>query len=246
MHKSRVVFGCMALVLTLALLIPLVGCGGGGTSNTATPTGTTTGATTTPTKTPTATKTPTSTSSSGKTLADIYGVGKSIGDVKYDQIVTVSGETQSTTKVYMKDAWLEDKMKFRYEMTQEGMTVVILMDLATKIGYNYLPDQNMAYKIDMSDAELSDPTENSDQIIPVKVGTETIDGKSCDVYQWTYQGTSSKEWIWKDKSLPIKTETTSSYGTTTTECKNIVFGTLSNSLFELPSGVEIVQLPGSP
>jgi hypothetical protein len=103
----------------------------------------------------------------------------------------------------------------------------------------------MAYKIDMSDAELSDPTENSDQIIPVKVGTETIDGKSCDVYQWTYQGTTTKEWIWKDKSLPIKIETTSSYGTTTTECKNIVFGTLSNSLFELPAGVEIVQFPGS-
>ncbi len=32
MHKSRLVLVCMALLLTLALLIPLVGCGGGGTA----------------------------------------------------------------------------------------------------------------------------------------------------------------------------------------------------------------------
>jgi hypothetical protein len=224
------------------LLIPLVGCGGGGTS--ATPTGTTTGAATTPTKTPTATKTPASTSTSGNTLADIYGVGKSIGDVKYDQVMTVSGQPQSTTsKVYIKDAWLSNKMKFRYEMTAEGTTTIMLMDLATQIAYSYFPDQNMAYRIDMSQAEQSDPTQNSDQIIPVKVGTETVDGKLCDVYQWTYQGISTKEWIWKDKSFPIKMESTSSSGTTTIEYKNIVFGTLSNDLFQLPAGVEIVQFP---
>jgi hypothetical protein len=97
----------------------------------------------------------------------------------------------------------------------------------------------------MSQAEQSDPTQNADQIIPVKVGTETIDGKLCDVYQWTYQGTTTKEWIWKDKSFPIKMESTSSSGTTTIEYKNIVFGTLSNDLFQLPAGVEIVQFPGS-
>ena len=236
MHKSRVVLGCMALVLTLALLIPLAGCGGGGT--TATPTGTTTGAATTPTKT--------STSTSGKTLADIYGVGKKIGDVKYDQVTTVSGEAQSTTtKVYMKDAWLMDKMKFRYEMTEDGTTTIIIMDMATGISYMYLPDENMAYKMEASDTEDTNPMENADEIIPVKLGTETIDGKLCDVYQWTYQDTTDKEWIWKDKSLTIKEETTSPYGTTITECKNIVFGTLSNDLFQLPAGVEIVQFPGS-
>lgn len=238
MRKSRIVLICMALLLTLALLIPLVSCGGGGTTATPTPTGTTTGATTTPTKT--------STSTSGKTLADIYGIGKSIGDVKYDQVMTVSGQAQSTTsKVYMKNAWLENKMKLRYEMTEEGTTTILLMDMATGISYMYLPAENMAYKMETSDTEQNDPTENADQIIPVKVGTETIDGKSCDVYEWTYQSITTKEWIWKDKSLPIKMVSTSSSSTTTIEYKNIVFGTLSNSLFELPAGVEIVQFPGS-
>jgi hypothetical protein len=61
MHKSRVVLVCMTLLLALALLIPLVGCKGGGTTATLTPTSTTTGTTTTPTKTPTPTKTLTAT-----------------------------------------------------------------------------------------------------------------------------------------------------------------------------------------
>ena len=49
MHKSRVVLVCMALILALALLIPLVGCKSGGTTATPTPT---------PTAIPTPTTTP--------------------------------------------------------------------------------------------------------------------------------------------------------------------------------------------
>jgi len=147
-------------------------------------------ATTTPTKTPTAT----ATSTSGKTLGDVLGTGRSIGDVKYDQVITVSGQTQSTTtptatptstsmKIYMKDAWLSDKMKFRYEIAEGGTTMIMLYDFGARTAYEYSPDQNMAYRIDFGQAEQNNPTENADKIIPVNVGTETIDGKLCDVYQ---------------------------------------------------------------
>ena len=63
MHKSRVVLVCMALILALALLIPLVGCKSGGTAATPTPT-----PTATPTPTPTSTPTPTPTSTPTPTL----------------------------------------------------------------------------------------------------------------------------------------------------------------------------------
>lgn len=242
MHKHRIVLICMALVLTLALLIPLFGCGGGETGTTATPTST--GAT--PTKTSAATKTPATTSGSGKTLADIYGVGKNIGDVKYDQVMTMSGEVQSiTSKGYMKNLWLEDKMKFRFETTQDEMTTIMIIDMEAQVAYNYLPDQNMAYKIDMSQAEQTDPTEDADQIHPTHVGTATIDGHPCDIWQWTDQGTTEKMWIWTAKSFPVKMEMTTSSGTSTMEYKNIVFGKLSDSLFQLPAGVQIMQFPGS-
>ena len=194
--------------------------------------------------TPTPTASPTSTSTSGETLGDVLGTGRSIGDVKYDQVMTTSGQTQSTTlHMYIKDAWLSDKMKFRYEIAEGGTTMIMLYDFAARTAYEYFPDQNMAYRIDFGQAEQSNPTENANQIIPVKDGTEIIDGKSCDIYQWTYQGMTGKEWIWKEKSFPIRMESTTSSGTTIIEYKNIVFGTLSDSLFQLPAGVQITQFP---
>jgi prepilin-type processing-associated H-X9-DG protein len=192
----------------------------------------------------TPTKTPTATATYGQTLGDIYGVGRSIGDVKFDQVMTTSGQTQSTTlHMYIKDAWLSDKMKFRYEIAEGGTTMIMLYDFGARTAYEYFPDQNMAYRIDFGQAEQNNPTENANQIVPVKVGTETIDGKLCDVYQWTFESTTMKEWIWKEKSFPIRMESTTSSGTTIIEYKNIVFGTLSDSLFQLPAGVQITQFP---
>jgi len=193
----------------------------------------------------TPTPTATATSTSGQTLGDVLGTGKSIGDVKYDQVMTTSGQTQSITmKIYMKDAWLSDKMKFRYEISEGGQTMIYLIDLATRTYYWYLPQENIAYKMDMGQAP-ENPVENAEQIIPVKVGTETVDGKLCDVYQWTFEGSSTKQWIWKEKSFPVKMEATTSSGTTIIEYKNIVFGPLADSLFQLPAGVQITQFPGS-
>jgi hypothetical protein len=193
------------------------------------------------TATPTKTATPTATS--GETLADIYGVERNIGDVRYDMIMSGSSIPQAVSqRVYIKDAWLSNRMKFRYEMTSGGYTTIYLMDLGTRIAYMWLKEQNFAYIIDMGQAPSS-PTENADQIIPVKVGTETLDGKLCDVYQYTYQSVSAKVWVWKEKSFPIRMESTTPDGTMVIEYKNIVFGPLSNDLFQLPAGVQIMQLP---
>ena len=198
--------------------------------------------------TTTPTKTPTSTSTSGETLGDVLGVGRSIGDVKFDQVVTTSGQTQPMTwHVYMKNAWLVDNMKIRYEITaldQTTVQTVELIDYSTRTMYTYIPAQNLAYLTNFAQAP-SNPTENSNQIIPTYLGTDTIDGKLCDVYQYTFEGASAKQWVWKEKSFPIRMESTTSSGTMIMEYKNIVFGTLSDSLFQLPAGVQIMQFPGS-
>ena len=192
--------------------------------------------------TATPTKTPTPTATSGESLGDIYGVGTYIGDVKYDMIITVPGQPQRTFTYWIKDAWLSDKMKFRYEMTEGGETMVLIWDLGTGVYYMYYPAQNIAYMMDLGQAP-DDPVEGSDQIYPTYLGTETIDGKLCDVYEWSYTGGSGKYWVWKEKSFPVKAEATTSSGTTIMEYKNIVFGPLSDSLFQLPAGVQIMQFP---
>lgn len=198
------------------------------------------------TTTPTAT--PTSTSTSGETLGDVLGTGKSIGDVKFDQVMTTSGQTQPMTwHVYMKNAWLINSMKIRYEITgldQTTVQTVELIDYSTQTMYTYMPAQNIAYLTNFGQAP-SNPAENSNQIMPTYLGTDTVDGKLCDVYQYTLEGATAKVWVWKEKSFPIKMETTTSGTTTTIEYQNIVFGTLSDSLFQLPAGVQIMQFPQS-
>jgi outer membrane lipoprotein-sorting protein len=133
-------------------------------------------------------------------------------------------------------------MKSRMETSAEGTTSVFLADYGTEIAYMWLVEENIAYKVDWSQAP-SNPTEDGEQIHPTYLGTATVDGHLCDVYQWTDQGTTEKMWIWKEKSFPVKMEVTTSSGTMTTEYKNIVFGTLSNDLFQLPADVQIMQFP---
>ena len=231
-------------VLIMMLALAAIGCGGTGEEATPTPTATPTsaptvtpGKTATPAATPTVTpsKTPTPTATSGKTLSDIYGKGASIGDVTYDMIMTTPGQPQQTMKVYMKDAWLSDKMKMRSEITSDGQTMVFLTDYASRTYYTYFPPPlNMCTKGDFGQA-AKDPTENSEQIDPTYLGTDTVDGKPCDVYQWTYQDTATKAWFWKEHPLAIKMQVTEQGVTTTMEYKNIVFGTLSNDLFQPPA-----------
>jgi hypothetical protein len=200
------------------------------------------------TTTPTAAATSTSTSTSGQTLGDIYGVGRDIGDVKFDMVMTSPEMTeQLVEKVYYKDAWLTDKMKIRYEMpavVEGAFSTIFIMDLGANVEYMWYPDQNIACQLPAG--EGSDNPVEDVEIIPVKVGTETIDGKLCDVYQWTSENISMKEWVWKEKSFPIRAEVTSLGETTVIEYKNIVFGSLSDSLFTVPSSVQMQPYPCYP
>jgi outer membrane lipoprotein-sorting protein len=227
MGKFRAVSGWVGLALIVALLIPLVSCAGGRT---------------TVMPTPSTVPTSNAASTSGKTLADIYGVGKNIGDVKFDMVITSAGVPQPMIQAYWKDPWLLNSMKFRYEMSTEGSTSIYLVDFGTQTAYMWLKEQNIAYRIDMSQAPRN-PAESSDQIYPTYVDTETVDNKLCDVYQYTGPDGSTKVWVWKDKSFPIRMESTTSSGTTIEECSNIVFGTLSDDLFQLPAGVQIIESP---
>jgi len=220
----------------------------GGTPSTpsaiTTPSPTSTQASTqTPTKTPTATPT----STSGQTLADIYGKSHYTGDVQYDMVITAGGVSQQMVyKVFMK-AWTLSNTKVRYDIPafMGGFRQVIIWDSSARTEYNWYPDQNLACQVPTGQGQ-DNPAENTEQIIPTYLGTETIDGKLCEVYQYTFQTTSTKVWIWKEKWFPIRMETTTSGGTSIMEFKNIVFGTLSDSLFTIPSGVQIQPYPCYP
>jgi len=184
----------------------------------------------------TVTPTATATSTSGQTLADVYGKGYK-GDVKYDVFLTAGGMSQQLLyKTYYK-GWNSTNTKVRYETPAAypgGFTQVTIWDSSTRTNYLWYPDQHVACQVPTGQGQ--DNTQgNATQIVPTYLGTDTVDSKLCDVYQWTFGNSTMKELIWKEKSFPIKQEFTTSGQTSTMEFQNIVFGPLSNDLFTVPS-----------
>jgi len=78
---------------------------------------------------------------------------------------------------------------------------------------------------------------------PETVSTEVLDGKTCLVVKYTIATKEVKMWLWTKYGIPIKTETTTTKGTSVVELKNIEFSNISDSIFELPAGVQIMTIP---
>jgi hypothetical protein len=80
------------------------------------------------------------------------------------------------------------------------------------------------------------------QANPVLVGSDTVNGMDCTVYQYTVQGVSGKMWIWNKYGLPVQMVS----GTTTIVYSNYSFAAIDDSMFQLPSGVIVTTMPTSP
>ncbi len=224
MKRNRILSGLIAILVITALL---AGCGGGKT----TPPDTTT------TSNTTTTTTTTSQTNSGDTLSDILGRAQNVVTMKYDMVVTMPGVLATTTATWVK------KNKMRMERSMQGITTVILVDQDAKTAYAYMPAQNTAVEAGLT--TLSKPAAQQAGSIadynPKNLGTESIDGKTCLVVEYTAEQAATKMWIWKDRGLPVKWEVTSPTGKITIEYKNYDFSDIPDSMFELPSGVQIIQ-----
>jgi hypothetical protein len=208
------------------------------TPTTTTPT-TTTPTTTTPTTTTPTTTTPTTTTEPGETLGEILGRSAGINSVKYDMVMTYPGEPVMTMKMWIKGN------KMRSETTAEGQTIITLLDMDAQTIYIYYPDQNMAMEMTYEPGESAmDEAQAITDYNPTILGHETLDGKVCLVVQYTAEGATVKMWLWEQYGFPIRVETTTSEGTAVVEYKNIEFGDITDTMFELPEGVEIMDMPG--
>jgi outer membrane lipoprotein-sorting protein len=242
------------IVLTLSLALIPVACGGDDGEADGTPTPTlqvtsapTPTATPMPTLTPTLTPTPEATATPGHTqpsgeLSDLLSKTSDIDSLSYDMVSTGLGMPSMNTKVWVKT---KPETKMKTEMKAEGETVVNIVDYAAQKAYMYLPSQNMAFQTDLSDAPES-PVEGTKAIEgynPTIIGTETYDGKECLVVEYAVEGFETKMWVWKKYGFPVKVETVTQEGKMTFEHKNIDFSNIPDSVFELPSGVQITQMP---
>lgn len=199
------------------------------------PTSTTVLTTTAPATTTQATAEPTELSDG---LAEALANAAGISSVYYDMVTTAPGEPQFTASFWIKGG------KMRSEMDNEGELVVMLLNNEENSLYMYMPGQNMAMRLAYEPSQSAvDETVQITQHEPVVTGTETLDGKVCLVIEYSGGGTQVKTWIWKDRGFPLKVETVTGQGTMIVEYKNISFDNISDDMFEIPAGVDVIEYP---
>ncbi|MGD8449546.1 MAG: DUF4412 domain-containing protein, partial [Desulfobacterales bacterium] len=109
-----------------------------------------------------------------------------------------------------------------------------------------------------ADLVIDNPKEATDPEIEEKIkdiaekkslGKEKVSGYVCEKYQYLYHDKSSgvlTQWLSKRLGYPIKTEYKAPAYHMLTEYKNIKKERIPDSLFEIPSGFQKMQLPMMP
>jgi hypothetical protein len=243
--KKRILVLSLTLLIMTAIL--LSSCGGGSpttqnTTSTATSTSTNLPATSSTvastSSSTTAKTTTTAATTANSSLADLLAKMSSVSTVKYDAVVVPPTGDAMTQKFWLK------KNKMRIETDAEVMNSISFIDTQAKTMINYIPSQNLAMKMDFSQAPQSgaDAAQTLQNSSPTVVGVETIDGYVCTVLQYTDQQSTTKMWIGQTNGLPIKVETMTPVGKVVVNLKNISFENIDDNLFELPAGVTVMDM----
>ncbi|MDP3703944.1 MAG: hypothetical protein Q8R78_06110 [Candidatus Omnitrophota bacterium] len=170
------------------------------------------------------------------------GAGAEAFSASYDQTVT-QGRQVMTGKVNMKDEM------FRIDMMAEGQATATLHNASGT--YTYMPAEGMAMKLPGLSASQR-PIEHADNYAQYlnerqakRIGTETVDGHPCEVYQFTdpeIEGTVTA-WVWTEKQFPIKMEIEDKSGKILVEIRNVQLGAaLPDALFQLPADVQVMDM----
>jgi len=164
--------------------------------------------------------------------------------------------TSANGNVNMKGKVFFSLPKFRMDMAETGQRqnagpfggkMSMIVDGDTKVAYMLMPEQQM-YMEFPTDANnpmtqktpkwqdfKGDPCafNHEEGATCKKVGTETVNGRSCDKWEITdKKGSKTTLWIDQKMHFPIKTTD----GQITTEFTNIKEGSQDASLFKVPAG----------
>jgi len=230
------------IIVLVVLMLSPAACSKG--STTANPlSNTTTSATisaTNKTVPPTSTTSKSSASTStGNGLSDLLGKAANVAYYSCQVSMTSGGTTQNMNE------WIKtgNPSKLRMETTAAGQSTVIIYDGQNY--YTYMPAANIAYQMSAAETPNNNLTGNISslpQTNPVLVGSDTVNGMACTVYQYTVQGVSAKVWIWNQYGLPAQMV----LDTTTIVYSNYSFSAIADSMFQLPSGVTVTAMPTTP
>ena len=134
----------------------------------------------------------------------------------------------------------------KIETSYEGQVEVYLLDKDTRDVYRWVSPENEPRETGIAPGEVSDfvsamtMAEGISFFNPTIIGSENLDGKDCLVVEYVVGAADDitiKAWLWKEKRFLVRQDLISSQGTTTIEFRNIYFGDIPDSVFELPAPI---------
>lgn len=165
--------------------------------------------------------------------------------VSYDQTTGgIKGAVVREMSIKIKD----DKMRMEANLPQGKLVTII--DAMT--AYQYMPAENKAYKMiakgPTNIKNLSDYKGYLQNMNARVVGSESVGGYDCDIYEFMDPGAKvkAKAWVWRAKNFPVKYELDIAGGPVTTMMKNVKINVeIDDSEFTIPAGVDIIEMPGA-
>ena len=146
--------------------------------------------------------------------------------------------------------------KTRFDMSGGGREMIMIHDAAKQTSYMLMPEQKMYMEMNaamqgrgprMPDAKPMDPTNPcsaNEGFTCKKVGTETVNGRSCDKWEFTSKNNPRENhtaWIDQKLHFPIKNVGASG---DVWELQNLKEGAQAGSLFEVPSDYTKMDMGG--
>jgi len=225
-----------SVILLIATLLLLSGCGGGDKKAPDKPAAPAASAPAAPAK---------SAMAAEETIAAIMMKAKNAPGFSYDMVMTAPGFA-NTSKLW------SNKDKMRVENSFEGKKMITIVD--GDLTYMYNPDENTAMKFSGKnlpagmEGKPENPADYQDNAVKDSIKSlETVvyEGVKCRVITFIDKedGATAKMWLREDYGLPMKQEIISKKGEKMTiEYKNMKIGAQSADLFKLPAGVKIQDM----
>lgn len=157
--------------------------------------------------------------------------------LQFDSAMEMQGMPAVKSTISIKDK------KMHFEMNMQGQQFTYYFD--GQKAFMYMPQAGYALAIPISEMLDQMPVNQNYKDIPglQRIGSEQLNGKDCDVYEYMQKNVKSKIWVEKDIDFPVKSETITDKGKVTSYMSNIKRHLdLDDSLFILPAGIKVMDM----
>lgn len=161
--------------------------------------------------------------------------------LSYEQTFSAEGR-EVKSRVSLKDNY------FRIESDAGGNQSIVISNEQGM--FSIMPTENVAMKLPSDPTISQELRKNAENYLTFleeqgaeKVDSETLGEYACDVYEFTQPGASgaTRVWVWTQHNFPVQVIADG----TKIRMRDVDFGvTLPKSLFELPEGLEVIDLQG--